>query len=82
MSFDVMSRVEDLRAQAQQLYEQALKIKDGDERLVIILRAMELETEADVLERRRPPTPASERSVVQQQQQPQSKDEGGADEDS
>ena len=74
-----MSRIEDLRAQAQQLYEQALKIKDGDERLVLILRAMEFETEADVLERRLPPTTAREQSVVQQQQQPQAKDENQED---
>lgn len=76
-----MSRIVDLRAEAQKLYEQALKIKDGDERLVLILRAMELDTEADVLERRLPslPTPVLERPAAQQQQQPQAKDESEAE---
>lgn len=75
-----MSRIEDLRTEAQKLYEQAIKIKDGDERLVVILRAMELETEADVLERGVPvPMPARQQSVAQQQQQPQAKDESEAE---
>jgi hypothetical protein len=73
-----MNRIEDLRAEAQQLYEQALKIKDGDERLAFILRAMELDTEADVLERRLPPL-ALEQPVMQQQQQPQASDDSEAD---
>lgn len=46
-----MIRVQDLRAEATKLYELAGRIKNGDERLVVILRALELETEADVIER-------------------------------
>jgi hypothetical protein len=46
-----MIRVEDLRAEADKLYALAGSIKNGDERLVVILRALELETEADVIER-------------------------------
>jgi hypothetical protein len=78
-----MSRIADLRAEAQKLYEQALKIKDGDERLALILRAMELDTEADVLERRLPEPapgrPAAEQPAMQQQQQPQAKDDSEAE---
>jgi hypothetical protein len=46
-----MSRVEGLRAKANDLYEFARTIKNGDERLVVILRALECETEADTIER-------------------------------
>lgn len=45
-----MIRVQDLRAEATKLYELAARIKNGDERLIVILHALELETEADVIE--------------------------------
>jgi hypothetical protein len=73
--FDV-GRVEELRAEAQKLYAEAAKITNGDDRLVLILRAMELETEADMLERQSvPPQPETPQHVAQQQQQPQPKDD-------
>jgi hypothetical protein len=46
-----MSRVKDLRAEVKKLYRLADTIKNGEERLVVVLRAIELATEADVLER-------------------------------
>ena len=49
-----MRRVGELRAAAQKLYEEAAKITQGDERLAVIFRAMELETQADALEQRQP----------------------------
>jgi hypothetical protein len=45
-----MSRAEELRAQAQRLYEEAVKVTNGDERLIFVLRALELQTEAEKLE--------------------------------
>lgn len=71
-----MSRVEELRAEAQKLYAKASEITHGDERLVVILRALELDTEADVLERQSIPPPAeAPQHVAQQQQQPQPDDD-------
>lgn len=58
-------RAGELRAEAQKLYEEAAKIKHGDDRLVVVLRALVCEAEADALER----------ESIQQQQQPQSKDD-------
>jgi hypothetical protein len=73
-SFD-MGRVEDLRAEAQKLYAEAANIRNGDDRLVVILRAMELETKADTLERHNAPPPEpAQQHVAQQQQQPQPDD--------
>jgi hypothetical protein len=46
-----MSRAEGPRAEANDLYEFARTIKNRDERLVVILRALECETEADTIER-------------------------------
>jgi hypothetical protein len=62
-----MSRVEELRAQAQKLNEQADNTEDLEPRFELILEAMVLECEADSLEWEdvRP------QRVVQQQQQPQ-----------
>jgi len=40
----------DLKAKAQALYQQAHQISDLDERLPVILRAVECEMEADALE--------------------------------
>ena len=45
-----MSRAEGLRAEANELYEFARTIRNGDERLVVILRALECEAEADIIE--------------------------------
>lgn len=54
-----MSRVEveEVRAEAQKLFDQATVIENADERLVLILLAMELETKADTLERGDEPVP-------------------------
>jgi hypothetical protein len=46
-----MSRVEELRAQAVDLYEFAGTIANGDDRLVVILRALVCESEAEAIER-------------------------------
>ncbi len=46
-----MSRPEELRAEAGQLYATARETKDLNERLKIVLRALELELAADVAER-------------------------------
>ncbi len=46
-----MTRANELRAQARELFEHASKIGDRAERLPKILRAMELESEADAAER-------------------------------
>lgn len=70
-----MGRVEELKAQAQNLYAEAAKIRNGDERLVFILRAMELEAEADMLMRPDAPSAEPQRRVAQQQQQPQPDDD-------
>ena len=72
MTYD---RADQLRAEAQELYEHAVRIKNGDDRLVVILRAMELEAEADMLERQNVPPPKHQQHAVQQQQQPQPKDD-------
>jgi hypothetical protein len=47
----IMSRVEELRAQVQKLYEQADRTEDREQRFEIILKAMMLESEADCLGR-------------------------------
>ncbi|HEX3506479.1 MAG TPA: hypothetical protein VHU22_24105 [Xanthobacteraceae bacterium] len=73
-----MSRVEELRAQVQKLYEQADRTEDREQRFEIILKAMMLESEADCLEREdvRPPSQAGRgQQVAQQQQQPQPDDD-------
>ncbi len=46
-----MTRANELRAQARELFEYASRIGDRAERLPKILRAMELESEADAAER-------------------------------
>jgi hypothetical protein len=46
-----MRWVDELRAKAKRLYEQAGGITDADERLACVLRALEFEMEADALER-------------------------------
>lgn len=56
-----MGRVQELRTEAQRLYAEASTITHGDDRLLVILHAKELDTEADVIERDR---------FKQQQQQP------------
>jgi hypothetical protein len=74
----IMSRVEELRAQVQKLYEQADRTEDREQRFEIILKAMMLESEADCLEREdvRPPSQAGRgQQVAQQQQQPQPDDD-------
>ncbi len=45
-----MSRIEALRAEVEKLYKAARTIRNGDERLVYILRALELETVVDAME--------------------------------
>ena len=84
-----MSRVDELRARAKELYDQADKIADSTERLSVVLRAMELEADADELAREQgltqvqqqgtqppPPLPGSSSDQpVQQQQQDQPKEE-------
>lgn len=45
-----MSCAEELRSEAQRLYAAAVKITNGDERLIYILRALELQAEADKLD--------------------------------
>ena len=42
---------EELRAQAKELYRQADTLADATERLSVVLRALELEADADELER-------------------------------
>ena len=49
-----MPSPDELRAQAKELYDQADKIRNADERLPVVLRALELELDADALERREP----------------------------
>jgi hypothetical protein len=80
---------EGLRARARELLAQAKALTaEDDERLILIMRAMELETAADSVERRNagmqaeqqsagPPSPALpvECQPAQQQQQVQPKDE-------
>lgn len=46
-----MGSVQQLRAKAQKLYEAAAEITTFDERLVVVLRAVELEAKADMIER-------------------------------
>jgi hypothetical protein len=70
-----MSRGEELRAEAQRLYAEAAKIRHGEERLIVVLRAMELEAEADMLERPNAPAAEARQHVVQQQQQRQPKND-------
>lgn len=45
-----MGSVQELRAKAQKLYEEAAKVTTFDGRLVVVLRAVELEAKADMLE--------------------------------
>jgi hypothetical protein len=45
-----MVRSDDLRAIAKQLYDQASSIHNADERLAVVLKAMELEADADAME--------------------------------
>ena len=61
-----MTSAEELRAKAMQLYEQADKTEDATERLGYVLRALELETDADVMER--------EQLAAQAQVQPKNKE--------
>jgi hypothetical protein len=70
-----MDRVDELKAQAQKLRADAAKIRNGDERLIFVLRAMELEAEADMLIRSNAPPAEPQRHVAQQQQQPQPDDD-------
>ncbi len=46
-----MAKPDELRAKARELYDQADKIDNPDERLPVVLRALECEMEADALER-------------------------------
>ena|SRR5690242_227993 len=85
----VNSRVDELRTKAKALYGEAEKIADADERLTVVLRALECEMEADALDREQgvtqvqqqgtlppPPLPGSPQAQpVQQQQQVQPKTE-------
>jgi hypothetical protein len=61
-----MTSAEELRAKAMQLYDQADKAEDATERLGYVLRALELETDADVMER--------EQLAAQGQVQPKNKE--------
>lgn len=74
-----MSRVEELRAEAKRIYEQADNTEDREQRFEIILKAMILETEADSLERESvapsSSQPEARRQVAHQQQQPQPDDD-------
>lgn len=45
-----MSRIAALRVEVEKLYKLAKTIRNGDERLVYILRALELETVVDAME--------------------------------
>jgi hypothetical protein len=45
-----MPSPEDLRAQAKDLYDQAHQVDDLEERLPYVLRALELEVDADAIE--------------------------------
>ena len=45
-----MSRIDALRAEVEKLYKVAKTIRNGDDRLVYILRALELETVLDAME--------------------------------
>jgi hypothetical protein len=45
-----MIRVDQLRAEAQKLYDEAAAVVNGDERLILILRALELQADADLIE--------------------------------
>ena len=47
-----MARADELRAQARTLYELAKKTSQPDESLLHVLHAIELEADADLLERR------------------------------
>ena len=49
-----MRKIKKLREEARELFEKAERIEDAANRLGFILRALELETEADVLEREHP----------------------------
>jgi len=85
-----MPSADELRAKAQQLYAQADKTNDATERLGYVLRALELESDADAMERSNeaapegqiqqqgtqppPPLPTSQDQPVQQQQQVQKPD--------
>ena len=48
---------DELRAKAKELFDKANKISDADERLPVVLRAIELEADAAALERDAPPDP-------------------------
>jgi hypothetical protein len=78
---------ENLRAEAKRLYDLAVTINDLDERLIQVLRALEVEADAADIERqmgasnsqvqqegmqRPPPLPQQEQRPAQQQQQIQS----------
>ena len=45
-----MGRIDALRAEVEKLYKVAKTIRNGDDRLVYILRALELETVLDAME--------------------------------
>jgi Fe-S-cluster formation regulator IscX/YfhJ len=45
-----MLRSDDLRAIAKQLYDQAPSIDSADDRLAVVLKAMEFEADADAME--------------------------------
>jgi hypothetical protein len=49
-----MKKIEKLRKEARELFAKADTIEDPANRLGYILRALELETEADILERKHP----------------------------
>ena len=46
-----MSEPKELRAEADRLYAQALSTENLDQRLKIVLRALDLDVEAEVVER-------------------------------
>ena len=52
-----MTRADELRAQARSLYQLAKSTSHPDESLLLLLHAIELEADADLLERRDVPQP-------------------------
>jgi len=62
-----MTTPDDLRRQAKELFDLAKMVDDADERLIHVLKAIELEADADALERRlgaQPAPPADPASDV------------------
>ena len=77
-----MASAAEYRKQAETLYRQARETGSNAESLALILRAIELETMADALERgqvqqqgTQPPAPPPQEQPAQQQQQVQPPDE-------